>query len=114
MKLYSLKEKQDFAFLFSRGRRFYTPLFRVIVHSNTFTYPRFGFITPKTVDKRAVVRNRVRRRAREWVRKRIVAGLPPLDVVLVFQKESAASTRTLFYEELDLVFRRVFKDTWAR
>ncbi len=51
------------------------------VAPNELPYPRFGFIIGKRVSKRAVARNRVRRRLREAARRAPVH--PGWDVLLI-------------------------------
>ena len=44
-----------------------TPLFIAKVKPNTLSYPRFAFVVSKKIDKRAVVRNKLKRILRERV-----------------------------------------------
>lgn len=56
---------------------FKTPLFVVKIVKNDLSYSRFGFVVKKTIDKRATVRNRIRRLVRsciEELRLEIVEG----------------------------------------
>lgn len=52
------------------SQSFNTPLFSLRVEKNNLDYSRFGFIVSKKVDKRAVVRNRVKRVFRSSVEDR--------------------------------------------
>ena len=38
-----------------------TPYFKVLIQANNLSHNRFGFVISKKIDKRAVVRNRLRR-----------------------------------------------------
>lgn len=91
----------DFRSLFLRGRRIQSPFFHLVWQKNGLSCPRFAFVASKAVSKRAVVRNRLRRRAREWYRKRSELFNVPVDVAIIFKKEAVGATRTLFYEELE-------------
>ena len=91
----------DFRLLFSRGMRFESPLFRLVWRKNGLSHSRFGFVCSKAVAKRAVVRNRLRRRSREWYRKRLELFSSPVDLAVIFKKDAAGATRDLFYEELE-------------
>lgn len=91
----------DFQLLFSRGRRLESSLFRLVWRKNDLPCSRFAFVASKTVAKRAVVRNRLRRRAREWYRRRAELFQRPVDLAIIFKKDVARATRALFYEELE-------------
>jgi len=90
----------DFRFLFSRGRRVESPLFRLVWLKNNLACSRFAFVVSRAVSKRAVIRNRLRRRAREWYRKQGEPFQAPVDLAIIFKKEAASATRATLYEEL--------------
>lgn len=106
-KVYRLAAEKDFKQLFSKGRRTESSLFRAVARKNNLEFSRFAFVAPKTVEKRAVIRNRLRRRAREWTRKHL--GLIPrsLDLALIFKKEAVHAPKKLFYEELAQIITRL-------
>ena len=105
MRIYSLTDKDDFRQLFRSGQRLGSGFFRLITRKNSIGHSRFAFITPSSLDKRSTVRNRLRRRAREWIRKNAVLDKPS-DVAVTFKKESLAATKNQFYEELAKIFSR--------
>lgn len=82
-------------------------MFRVVYLPNKNARPRFAFIAPRSIDKRAVLRNLLRRRTREWVRGHLDGLQKPLDVAVIFKKEAVSATRKNFYEELARVFREI-------
>lgn len=47
--------------VFTNAQSFTTPFFRVLFQENEVDYNRFGFVVSKSIDKRAVVRNRLKR-----------------------------------------------------
>lgn len=59
--------------------------------------PRLGMVVGRRASKRAVVRNRVRRLARELFRH---AGLPPLDVVVIARPGLDSVSSTTLREDL--------------
>lgn len=99
-KLGRLAQARDFKLLLGRGRRIESPLFRVVVRPNRLPFSRFAFVAARAVEKRSVVRNRLRRRAREWIRARAPLTLPSVDCAIIFKKEAAKAKRDDFYEEL--------------
>ncbi|MBI3442573.1 MAG: ribonuclease P protein component [Candidatus Sungbacteria bacterium] len=95
-----LAAANDFQLLFSRGRRFESALFRLVWRKNDLPCSRFVFVASKAVSKRAVIRNRLRRRVREWYGKQGELFPAPVDLALIFKKDAARATRASFYEEL--------------
>lgn len=66
---YRLTGKKQFDLIKKRGRLIDGPLFSLLVfRSREKEGPKFGFIVSKRIDKRAVVRNRLRRVLAEAVR----------------------------------------------
>jgi ribonuclease P protein component len=61
--------------------------------------PRIGFAVSRKVDKRAVVRNRIKRVAREFFRQQR-AVLPPGDYVFMGRREAAQATTQQLREDL--------------
>jgi ribonuclease P protein component len=99
--MHRLAAASDFRFLFSRGRRIESPLFRLICLKNSLPFSRFAFVVSRAVSKRAVIRNRLRRRAREWYRKRSELLGAPVDLAVIFKKEAVGATRAALYAELE-------------
>ena len=52
---------QDFAVVKKEGEKFFGPLFGLLVREDEGNEVRFGFIVSKKIDKRATVRNRIKR-----------------------------------------------------
>jgi ribonuclease P protein component len=68
--------------------------------------PRIGFAISRKVDKRAVVRNRLKRIARECFRA-YRATLPPGDYVLMGKREAAQIAPELLRRDLERLLSRV-------
>lgn len=98
MKLASLAGRKNIARVFRSGKRIQYDCFTLFVIKNSLFHPRFAFIAPIAFDKRAVVRNRVRRRAREYVRKHAELSDMPYDVIFLFKKHAVMQTKKHFYE----------------
>lgn len=111
-RIYRLKSRHDFKSLFRRGRRHESPLFKMVYAKNDAGYGRFAFIAAKSVSSRAVKRNTLRRRAREWVRKQTGILKTPADIAIIFKKEADSASRKKFYEELEKLFKKSFG--WCR
>ncbi len=105
ISLHRLQSAKDFRMLFRFGRRRESDFFKLTVLPNNMPFSRFAFIAAKTVDKRAVVRNRLKRRSREWVRTHCFFPSPSVDIALFFKKSAAQATQKEFYKDLSLLFR---------
>lgn len=81
--------------------RIESALFRISIRLVKSDAGRFMFIVPKYVDKRAVVRNTIKRRAREWVRKHPDLLSRNIEVVVIPKKDIINATRKEFYKELE-------------
>lgn len=100
----TLRELKDFRRLFTRGRKVEGTLFRLVFYPNGLQRARFVFISPRIAEKRAFLRNRARRRAREWLRKREELLGRPYDTAIIIKKGAFLAPRKLFYEELSSLF----------
>lgn len=81
-----------------------TPFFRVLSKPNDLLYNRFGFVISKKIDKRAVVRNRLRRVLREAV-SRLLETKKGKDMLFIvktsFEKESTESMVRLVSQSVE-------------
>ncbi len=89
-------------------RRLDSDFFRVTLRKSVLPSSRVTLIAPRSSEKRAVRRNRIRRRTREWLRKNAKLFRHPVTLDILFKKEAFASTRKLFYVELERTINRVF------
>lgn len=99
---------QDFKSLFRKGKRVETPLLRVIILANSLSYARLALVAPRAIEKRAVLRNRLRRRTSEWIGRNAVLDLP-LDIAIFFKREAVGAPRKKLYEELRKIFGKYSK-----
>lgn len=100
-RIMPLRGKKDFSLLFRRGKKIESPLFRLIFLATELPYFRVAIVVAKSVEKRAVLRNRIRRRIREWLRKHMKAKSPSADIIFLVKKESIHTDRSYLYEELE-------------
>lgn len=79
-----LKTRKDFDRVFRKGRAFSGPLMLVRVAANGLAVSRIGFAVGTKIDKRAVVRNRLRRRLREIFRRELLPEMTKgFDLVVI-------------------------------
>jgi len=68
-KQYRFSSRKEFKEVLKKGEKIHTPLFTLLVSNDEgVKMSRFGFIVSKKIDKKAVIRNKVRRRLSEAVR----------------------------------------------
>lgn len=72
--------------IFQHAKSFHTPFFRVMLNPNGLPYSRFGFVVSKKIDKRAVVRNRIKRVLRSAVRDFLENG-QGMDVIFIAKQQ---------------------------
>ena len=87
-----------------QGRRRRTPRLDISWCSNELDHPRFGLVVPRH-GQTAVVRNGVRRRIREIMRRNVLPALGPIDAVI--RARPAAYGATFHQLSLDI-------ESWAR
>lgn len=80
-----LKADRDFKRVLKIGRFFNSKEMRIKAAANDLSYSRFGFVISTAVDKRSVVRNRIKRQTREVIRLMLKKNLlePGFDVVII-------------------------------
>ncbi|TSC75919.1 MAG: protein subunit of ribonuclease P [Parcubacteria group bacterium Gr01-1014_30] len=82
MAFESLKKKRDFEAVFKKGKAAREGFLFLKVFSNSLARQRFGIIVSQKVSKKAFARNKVRRRIREAIRKRLPMIKPGVDAVV--------------------------------
>lgn len=65
------------------------PLFILRFTKNTLSYPRFAFVISKKIDKRAVVRNRLKRVLREIAYQKMLEKPAGIDLLFIVKKNFA-------------------------
>ncbi|MFP3974716.1 MAG: ribonuclease P protein component [Dehalococcoidia bacterium] len=81
-----LTKNSQFAAVFQYGKSWANGLMVIRAMPNGLSFSRFGFVISKRTHKKAVVRNRVKRRMREVVRLNSIE--PGWDVVFIARKGS--------------------------
>jgi len=104
-KRYRLREKKRFQQVRGEGRCWAHPLCVLCVLPNDLPYSRFGFSVSRRVGG-AVVRNRVKRRLREIVRRCQHHIRPGYDVVLIARRPIVTSTHEELVHAVETLLRR--------
>jgi len=75
--------------------------------ANTLSHSRFGFVVGKTIDKRAVVRNRIKRVFRSIIEEKWLDTYGQ-DVLFILNKNTVNATRENMQKETDSVLHKIF------
>ena len=78
-----LRRKNDFASVFKKGKGFKKDFVFLKVIKNKLRESRFGFIVGNKVSKKAVVRNKIKRRLRGIVEKNLDRVKKGFDIIVV-------------------------------
>lgn len=106
-KINRLGRGKDMTKLMRYGRRVSSPLFQLVVQSTPLPHPRFVFVVGRAADKRAVIRNRLRRRASEYTREHLADMPRNRDIAVIIKKEAVDARRDDFYAILKQDLARV-------
>jgi len=91
-KINRLKKKRDFEHVFKQGRGLKQGFLSLKFVKNGLEATRFGFVVGQKVSRKAVIRNKVKRRLRDLVRGRIGEIKKGFDVVIVAGKGAEAAS----------------------
>ena len=80
-----LQKKNDFERVLKQGKWFKEDFLFIKVIKNNLEASRFGFIVSQKISKKAVVRNKVKRRLRAIIREKIPGIKKGLDIVIITQ-----------------------------
>ena len=81
-----LLKTKDFNLVFQKGRFVSNHFFLLKYAINSLYLNRFGFVVSSKVSNKAVVRNKIKRRLREIIRKEINSIPSSYDIVIVAKK----------------------------
>jgi len=101
-----LKKRKDFEYVFKRGKGFEEEVLILKIVDNNLENPRFGFVVSQKVSKKAVVRNKIKRRLREIVRKRLPSIKKKVDGVLIARPGIERKT----FVELEKIVENLFNE----
>ena len=82
-KINRLREEKDFDKIFKKGKNFKNSFLILKVLQNNLKENRFGFIISKKVSKKAVLRNKIKRRLRDIIHQNTKNIKKGIDVVLI-------------------------------
>ena len=101
-----LKKKRDFEQVFKRGIGLKEDFLFLKIKKNNFGKKRFGFIVSQKVSKKAILRNRIKRKLREIIREKLPSIKPGIDGVLVAQPGLEKKDFSEIKETINSLFKR--------
>mgnify|MGYP001614594031 CR=1 FL=1 len=78
-----LRKKKDFEELFKKGKSFKNDFCILKIARNNLKESRFGFVVSQKVSKKAVLRNKIKRRLRNIIEKNIKDIKKGMDVAII-------------------------------
>ena len=103
-KINRLRKKKEIQDAWSRAKAVSVRSFRLFYVPNGLVHSRFAFVVSKKVSKSAVLRNRLRRRASEWIRAHPDGVQKGCDYILNFIPLAATISRKDYYEDIERAF----------
>jgi len=100
-----LRKEKEFRIVFSKGKSVWNPIGLLKWKKNQHPVSRFAVVVIKKQAKSAVVRNRLRRQAREVIRLRLSQIHPGYDIILILQPK----TKTITYKKLEVGILSLFQ-----
>jgi ribonuclease P protein component len=101
-----LKNKKDFEKIFKDGKGFKEGFLFLKTRGNNLKESRFGFVVSLKVSKKAVVRNRVKRRLREIIKEKLLEVNPGIDAVLIVRKGIEEEDSSTTKETINSLFKK--------
>ncbi len=101
-----LRRAADFVALRQAPGRFDSRYFLIRYQASAIATCRMGLVVSRRVSKRAVIRNRIKRVARESFR-HARGNLPGIDLVLIARAQAAAADSEALRADLDAAWRRL-------
>mgnify|MGYP000526293949 CR=1 FL=1 len=82
IKNYRLRKREEIVKVIKNGHSFFVPEVGIKFIRNNLKNSRFCFIISSKIDKRATVRNKIKRRLREIVRQNLEKIKPGFDILI--------------------------------
>ena len=100
-----LKKKKDFERIFKEGQGFKQGFLYLKIKKNNLKSSRFGFIVSKKFAKKAVVRNKTKRRLRELIKIKLPEIKKGIDGIIIVIPGLKATD----FRQLEEIINKLFK-----
>ena len=105
-KKYRISKDSDFNKIFRNGKSFYGDFFMVKVLKNDLEFNRFAVVVSKKVSLKAVVRNKIKRKLREVLKKNVDLFPENCDVIVYANKSILNKSFDEIEEKMKTCFRK--------
>jgi len=103
-----LAKKKEIDLVFKKGRSSYNKSLGVkCLINNNLTYNRFAVVVSNKVSKKAVIRNKIKRRIREIIKKELIKMVVGRDLIIITLPVIAEKNFTEIQQELCGIFARL-------
>ncbi len=100
-----LKKKKDFERIFKEGQGFKQGFLYLKIKKNNLKSSRFGFIVSKKFAKKAVIRNKTKRRLRELIKIKLPEIKKGIDGIIIV----IPGLKTTDFQQLEEIINKLFK-----
>ena len=101
-----LTDPERYQEIFKTGKKVRHPFMGILALASGLEHPRLGLAVSRKVSRKAVVRNKIKRRIREYFR-RERACLHPLDFVVVAYPDAVRADPKAFTEALGSLSQKI-------
>lgn len=106
-KTLRLRKEKDFKTVFIKGKIFKGSFLNLRIFKNNLNTSRFGFVISVKISKKAVLRNKTKRRLKECARLNLARLKPGFDVVIVATRKDITNQKSnIICEELILLLEK--------
>ncbi len=99
-----LKKKKDFETVFKQGKGFKQGFLYLKIIKNNLDTSRFGFVISKKFSKKAVIRNKAKRRLSEIIKIRLPGIKKGIDAIIVVMPGAEND-----FQKLEQIINKLFK-----
>lgn len=105
-RAHRLTKETDFKLLAQEGQSFYSPLFTIKILKAKDADSRFGVVISAKVSKKAVVRNKIKRRITEIIRLALPKIKSGFDVMILVKTVVAEKNYQEIKEDIEKLFKK--------
>lgn len=99
-----LQKNNDFKKVFKKSKTFKEDFLLLKFYNNNLAVSRFGFVISKNISKKATVRNKIKRKLSELIRKRLPAIKKGFDAVIIVRSAIKEKNMENFENILNKIF----------
>lgn len=110
-KTHRVRKTREFERVFSSRQSIYGRFVRISYINSPVDFTRCAVVISTKVSKKAVVRNKIKRRVRVIIARLLPTLLPPLDLVVVCLPHSVNAGFKEFEKDLEKTLEKIYKKT---